>query len=654
MAVAATERSDQPVAPPESASRPLLGLDTMVVIVAAVVALVLAGITVAHHLGPAPTVALGALGSLVVFAVCGGALALALVPPAWGPLVPLLSVPLGSAAAGLALTALGIARVPLDVSLWLVLAAGLLAAALVVRRRRARRVAARYGDPRLLACWLAVLLVLFCVAMIPAWRTGTATIYGENPDAMQVAGIAVLFQHVAPTGTDVALPLDTVPPAWRFRYPIFYPLAGASNLVHMDPIRMFPSMAGLLILIAALGFGALSVRCLRAPPAAGPAVAAVVGLSVITLHLAWHPYWNQLWGLAMLPYALLLGWSALQTRDPRLGVLCALVTVMLALGYPLALPDALVILLALAIAYRRRPRLISSLRSRSWIFAVVAGLVLAPAVAGAALKLYQGVTQLFSAHSALWGGDVPNFLPVGRFVGTGGGILAALAVAAVAAIGLRSLPRRVGWAVGLAILALCLVDVRFRLASSGSYMDFKQLSFVGALVVAIAAATTATWLSSRRRAAIGLGAALALAWIVAAAVQDRREIVGTDAQVTPAIFQLRSWAARLPRGASVRVDVPPSGVQLWAVYMLKPHPVDSPTPVLHTTYAHAPWGVRADYSVSPHYELVAGGRVRRFPKPVFAQNPPLFANVQFVVRRIVWPARLEKFPETSSQTLVEP
>src|SRR5205085_10867107 len=134
----------------------------------------------------------------------------------------------------------------------------------------------RQGATRLLAAWMAVLVALFCLAMIPAWKANSATIYGENPDAHQVVGIAVLFQHVPPTATDVALPIDTVPPAWRFRYPIFYPLAAVSNLAHLDPIRVFPSMAGLLVVLAALGFGALAVTCLRAPPQAGPLVAAAV------------------------------------------------------------------------------------------------------------------------------------------------------------------------------------------------------------------------------------------------------------------------------------------------------------------------------------------------------------------------------------------
>ena len=649
-----SSRSRKRIRPAVLRRRNLLEVDVLTVLATGVVALVLAGVTVSHNLGPVPTVVRGGLASLVLFAICGGALALELIPADWGVLVPLLSIPLGAAVSGLALTALGLAGVPLRVSLWLVLAGGLMAGALVIRRRTASRLATRQLDRRLMASWLGVLVLLFCVAMIPAWRTDQATIYGQNPDSQQVVGSAVLFQHVGPTGTDVALPVDTVPPSWRFRYPIFYPLAGASNLAHLDPIRVFSSMAALLVLIAALGFGALAVRCLRAPPVAGPAVAAAVGLSVITLHLAWHPYWNQLWGLAMLPYALLFGWCALETLEVRVGALCALVLVMLALAYPLVLPDPLVILAALAVGYGRRPRPIAVLRSRSWIIGLVCILVLAPAVIGAAVKLGQGASQLLSAHSTLWGGDVSSFMPVGRFVGVGGGIVPALAVAAVAMLGLRALPRRVAWALGLAVLALCLVDVRFRLASSGAYMDFKQLSFMGALIVAMAAAAATALLSSRRSPAVAAGLVLVAVWTVALALQDRREILGTDAQVPSEMFQIRSWANRLPRGASVRVDIPPTGVQLWAVYMLGAHPVDSPTPILNTTYAHAPLGVRADYSLSRHYSISASGRVRRFPRPPFAQNPPLFENDQFVLRRIVWPARYASIPDTSSQTLVEP
>jgi hypothetical protein len=368
-----------------------------------------------------------------------------------------------------------------------------------------------------------------------------------------------------------------------------------------------------------------------------------------------------------MPYVLLFGWQALEHLDLRLGVLCALMTVMLALAYPLALPDPLVILLGLAIAYRRRPHPIAMLRSRSWIWALLAIVVLAPALAGAAVKLEQGVSQLLTPGGALWGGDVTRLLPVGWFVGTGGGLIPALAVAAVAVVGLRRLPRVVGWAVALAIGVLVLVDIRVRLASDGAYMDFKQLAFVGTLVLGIAAAGVTGLVAEglaalrgaigRQRLALAGGAALAaLGWAAAAGAQDHHEIAGTKAQVTPEMFQIRAWAARLPPRASVRVDIPASGVQLWAVYMLGAHPVDSPTPVLYTTYAHAPYGWRADYSLALRFYPVPGpdGRPRRFPLPALARNPPRAENDQFVLRPIVWPARLALTPSTASQRLIEP
>jgi hypothetical protein len=89
--------------------------------------------------------------------------------------------------------------------------------------------------------------------------------------------------------------------------------------------------------------------------------------------------------------------------------------------------------------------------------------------------------------------------------------------------------------------------------------------------------------------------------------------------------------------------------------MLGAHPVDSPQPVLANTYAHAPRGIRGEYSL--------GLRVTQTPNPadarpvapiLFAKDPPLAENGQFVLRRVAWPSRLNKYRDTSSQTLVEP
>src|SRR5437763_9537710 len=180
LATPTEESSDASRLPASPARRWLPPLDVVTVGALAAVAVLLAALTKSHQFGPAPTIALGALSGLVLFSVCGAALAFALVPASWGPLAGLFSLPLGAAASGLALSALGFARVPLDVSLWVVLTAGLLVALPVLRSRSRARPRQAKGSRGLLASWIAVLFVVFFVALIPAWHTGQATVYGEN------------------------------------------------------------------------------------------------------------------------------------------------------------------------------------------------------------------------------------------------------------------------------------------------------------------------------------------------------------------------------------------------------------------------------------------------------------------------------------------
>lgn len=633
-------------------------------VVVLLVGLALALLIHARHLGEVPSLLRGSIAGLVLFVACGDALARALVPRDWAPLRGLFALALGAAASGLVLTAFGVAHVPLHVSLWLTLALGA-AASVVVRRGRWRagseRHAIEHGDGAAPAAsaaagrglalgWLAALFVIFWIALIPAGVVRQDTVFGQNPDASQVVGIATLFQHVPPTATDIAQPLDTVPQEWRFRYPIFYPLAAASNLSHFDPIRVFPTMAALLLVIAAFGFGMLAVCCLRAPPAAGPAIAGAIAVSWVMLHLAWHPYWNQLWGTAMFPYALLFGWRALAARDGRAGILFAFTVLTLWLAYPLALPYPLVLIAAVAVGLRWRPPRPRLSGTRGLALTVIGLALLAPAVVGAVLKLEQAVRQLLTPNSDLWGGDVKHLLPVGKFVGTGGGVLPVVAVAAVALVGLWGLERRLRLALGAVLAGLCLLDLRFRLASSGAYMDFKHLSFVGTLVLTLAAAAVARMLFSGSRRTVAAGALLAVAWIVPTLLGDGVEGRALPQQVPPEMFAIPQWAARLPQDASVRVDIPVSGTQLWAVYMLGDHPVDSPTPVLGTTYAHARGGYRADYSLSLRYLLI-DHRYVPYPPRLFAVDPPVFQNSMFVLRRIRWPAQYDYIGDTSSRRL---
>jgi hypothetical protein len=600
------------------------------------------------------------LGALLLFGLAGDGLSLVLVPRAWRPVRPLLALIFGATASGLVLMAFGYCHVPLRVSLWLTLALGLLTSWQVRRRHlepggdpdpRDVPLGLGVGEDRVLerCLWLAVLVIIFLIALIPALRLRDLTIYGQNPDASQVVGIANLFQHVPPTHTDLALPLDVVPQEWRFRYPIFYPLAAVANLVHADPIRVFPVLVGLLVVMAALGYGLMAVRCFKAPAWAGPVITALIGFTWILQYLAWHPYWNQLWGTALMPYTLLFGWQAAQRHDRRAAVACGLLLLMLWFAYPLALPYPLVILLGGLIAFWRRPRrpTISSWRAVGAAL-VILGL-LTPAVVGSVLKLKEAIVQLLTPGSALWGGDITRYVSLGKFAGTGGGAGAAALVLIAAAAGLWRLPNRQRVCLGVVLAALLLLDLRFRLTASGTYMDFKHLSFMGLIVLSLAAAGLLA-----RASAPGAGrwlAALALAlWLGAAVRLDHANASTQYEQVTPQLMQIRQWAAELPPRASVRVDIPPQfgGMQLWAVYMLGSHPVDSYEPVLNTTYAHAVPGYRADYALSLSVNPATGAP---FPAARYTASKARFANDQYVLRKVRWPQRLDNVAQTASQSL---
>jgi hypothetical protein len=205
------------------------------------------------------------------------------------------------------------------------------------------------------------------------------------------------------------------------------------------------------------------------------------------------------------------------------------------------------------------------------------------------------------------------------------------------------------------MVALGLVDLRFRLTSSGAYMDFKHLSFVGTLVLTLAAAAVARLAFSGVVSKVAIAAVLALAWTGAMLAQDRTNGPTLSEQVSADTFQIRQWANQLPRGSSVRVDIPAAfgGLQLWAVYMLGDHPVDAPNPLVGTTYAFARYGLRADYSLSVRYYPSATGAKVPFLPRLFAANPPLFENSQFVLRKVDWP-KGDSTPTTASTALVQP
>jgi hypothetical protein len=600
--------------------------------------------TGARHFQALPYIGRGTVASLVLFAVTGAAAAARLTPPALRPVWPLLSLPAGAVLGSIALTALGFAAVPLHVSLWVVLAAGIAA---WVRFGRGRAPAVSW--PALLPWLLAGGLVLL-IATIPAWRLGVTTIYGDNPDSHQVVGSAVLFQHAPAWGTDVSQPVDVVPPNWRFRYPIIYALAGASNLAHFDPIRVFPAISAVMLAIAALGFAALAVACLRIPLAGGPFVALAACLNTLALHITWHPYYNQLWGLALLPWTVMFGWLAV--RDRSRGAVAGLLGtgLLLGLAYPLAALYPAMVTVGMLWAFKVRPPRPRRPSGRWAVPITIGAVLLAIPIIGAILKAAYGAALFFTPGGHLWGGDFFTFFGLNAFVGTGAGVAGALAVLAVAVVAVwRLAARREAIALG-AVLALCIAfDVRLRLSDRGNYMDFKHLGYVGAFVLAFAAAGLVALVVSRRRELIAAGLGLAVLWYVPAVHRIRGEVGPTLQQVSVDMFQLRDWSNKLPPNASIRLDIPPSGVQLWAQYLMYKHPVDTPFPILKTTYAYAPFGVAADYVLVPRY--YPGRHLVRWPTPPHIDRKPVFQNFDFILYRLHMP---KIYPDTSSRAMHQP
>lgn len=598
--------------------------------------------------GPIPYVGRGAVAGTILFVVTGLAAAARLTPGPLKPVWPILSLPAGAVLGSLGLTVLGFAAVPLKVSLWVVLALGG-AAWWRWGRNHAPRV-----DLWAMTPWVVAGLLAFFVATLPVFHLNQTSIFGQNPDAHQVVGSAELFRSGPPWATQEDRPLNAVPSAWTFRYPILYALAGTSNLAKFDPIFVFPAMSGLLVMLAALGFGALVVLCLRLPLGAGPWVAAVLPLNVLVLHLAWHPYYNQLWGLALLPWALAMGWWAARERSRAAGLAFGALLVMSALAYSLVVFYPLLLFAGMAWAHRlRRPRMPRPRGVVQWAVAVAIGILLLVPIIGALAKIQQGVRQLVDIRSNLWGGDIFGFTQFGDFVGTGGGAAMMLFVLAVAATAVAVLlGRREGVALAALLVVCALFDLRLRLSDRGQYMDYKHLGYVGSIVLAFAAAGVIAALSSRRRALTAAAVFVALVWTGLAVARVQHKTKTTPEQVTADMLLLREWVRDIPEDASIRLDIPPTGVQLWAQYMLAGRRLGATAPVLDSTYAHAPLTVSADYVLTPtFYSLTSEEHLIAWPRPAHSGGV-LHASHSFVLRKLDVPADIAS--DTTSKLLVQP
>ena len=569
----------------------------------------------------------GAAGAL--FLVTGYAPARLLAPPALRPYALLLSLPVGAAVSGIALAALGLAHVPFTVALIAMLVAGAGAGIAVLAHGEQATpdwpaLGERLGWPLLLAAAVAI------VALSPVWRVGFGTVLGQNGDAVLAVGSAELVTQAPPTAIRPELPVDRIPLVWRSKYPIFYPLAAVSQLSGLDPIAAFPFVAAAMLGLAALGFFLLARVGLRAPPAAALAAMAAVGLARLSVHVADNPFYNQLWALFALPFILLAGIVFLRRPDRRSLGLLALFAAIGAFAYPLMLPFPMVFLAVGG--WRERARLRVVRPSWPMALAALAGLALMAVLVRGVFEKAASAAVALSPWGDLgaWSGADFLYVPFHRAFGLpapGGTALVVLMLAAAgaaAAYALWRAPRDAGVPLGVTVAAGLAAAIYFRHREQAELFYFKTVGFVGSLGTMLVVLGLCALVRARGPRALAAGGLTALALFGAAvAVNTRRELLATNAHASTSVLELRDWSRSLPDGATVRIDVPPSGYQLWSWYMLADRRVCALRPLVGF-FPRPPMSRRADYALA----------FMREPRPPDAVGRPLRANDQFTLWRL--------------------
>jgi hypothetical protein len=599
--------------------------------------ILLALFALAYHFTPAPRhTALHAVpdtlrglgATVVVFGVAGFGLVRLLLPPALADYELLWVLPAGGCATGLALTVLGFAHVPYPVSLPLVLAAGLGLGGWAVRQRG-------WPAPKVRCLvWPAFITgVVAFVALVPmVFVHQYAAPVGTGSDAHMAAGTAYFLQHAAPNSVDIHLPVNQMPPTWQSKYPIYYAFAAVSTVSGLATWQVLPILAAAMLGLAAVGLFLLARSLFGAPVWAALAAMLCAALDREALHTILNPYFNQTWGFFAMPFTVILGWWVVQpelsrSARGRTGILLLLFALVLAFAYPLAAPLPAVPLLVFLFHERRRkikagepvfrPQdLYHGRRSLLWI--VPLGALLVVPVIGVGQKAVGAAEVLLPGHSLIgWAGDLPGFIPFNYFLSLPASLAflpLTVAVFVLAAIGLRSSHRSLMLGLGGLFVIGVLLAVYLRQRQYGFYFHFKLLAFVGPLIMACAAVGAA------RLRKLGLAAIVGL--LVATGASAVTEIQNTGSQLPKATIQLASWAAALPRGASVRLDMWPP-LELWTAYFMDARPLCSVQPLLGTDYPHVAYSRKADY-------ILASGLTY---KPPDAIGPPLRLNSGYQLYR---------------------
>ena len=308
---------------------------------------------------------------------------------------------------------------------------------------------------------------------------------------------------------------------------------------------------------------------------AAAAAMAVAGLDRMVLHTGMHPYFNQTWGYVVLPFALVLAWWTVRERSRGAGVLLLLALAVEGFAYPLALPIPLLALAGFAVGAPRAggARAAAPARDRRALAcgcprAVLLGVPLAGVLVkmGSAFRVVADPSR--SLHSL--GRGPLRLRPHGPV------LRAARRVGDVPLAAVIVLPRRWWRCAG--------ASGRSRRAGRG-----VRLRPAGGPVVPPARLRLVLRVQGAGvHRAVGAGGggggrgppAAACAAPIALLVLWPRPAPATSCgspgpSPTGTALELRDWAAALPAGASVRLDVPPGGDQLWAGYFLSRQPLCS-------------------------------------------------------------------------------
>lgn len=518
-----------------------------------------------------------------------------------------------------------------------------------------------FDGRRVLAIAMPLLLaaLVAAVALVPVLRTGFATVIGQNGDAVLAVGTAEFLQNAPPTANRPELPVDEVPIVWRSKLPIYYALAAVASLAGQDPVVAFPTVMAVMSGLVALGLFLLARVVLAASLSAALAVTFLVPLDRIVVHLAIQPFYNQLWGLFTLPLTLAFGWRFLQDPGRRTLAPLALFALLGVFAYPLLLPFPAVFLGVCAFLQWRRARAEGA--SPGWIAALrlprvrdhkLASTVLA-VLSLPILLLVRGVLEktgsawqvvLPGGDLSGWSGPALGYFPFARFFGVdGAGPIAlglTLAVFALAVRAARAMDRDVALAMAATTAGALAFALSFLLREGGELFWFKILGFLGPLVLTFAVVGLVGLLREARgvipRSAAVLGAVLLVVLVNAGAA---REIGQTYEFATAPLRELDAWDERLPPGASVRIDVQPTGYQLWTWYMLDDRPVSASAPLVGF-FPHPPFGFTGDFSLVEAWA-----------------DPPPDAAGDAVLRNAgyaIYPLQPNGAPDVSSQELVWP